>query len=1179
MSVRRRDRATGAVLDPAASAATAATAASLFERGRAAVAELRAELAELRREVKGARAHRDKGAALLAAASEAVFTLEEATLGDTPPGADAALVRLAARATAALDAAVALVATHGSVGGFEKLVRRSPASAYADAAAELRAVADAARRLLDGAPLALSPSAERAGSGASALGDSALAPPLADVRGANGSLTLGGRAAPAAAATARRLRRGAHTEAVGALVYAPPAPGDPTPGAAGSAWYHVARVFGADRLEAHDLSSGVEQDLGGAGDSPVTALHLDAAQGVVWTGHRSGGVRAWGASSRAPLAAAARAGTQPITALAADEGGGAWAGARGGAVRRVVLRAAKAGGGAAAAHGRRASSAALAFELVVAGALRLGGAAPDGSEPPLEPEFGMVSDPRAREPAHEGPVTALAAAAGRVWTSGGSAAFVCLREWRQRGDLVNKLDLKGIGAATAMLLITPVVRVALPGGLGGGDAGPGGGPLASVASSSAWGGAGGALGGGGESGAAGEAPQAFQLLTAHANGMCHVWGDVGGAMRPLLRVGDRAPPATGLAVCAPLGLICSAHLDGRLLLRALPHPFGPAALVVTYRERAVSALRPPTGELRAAEAGLSAADGGDVGVVTAAHDGAVAFWPAAELRAAAEEAGVAVAPPGGAREQAPLARLTAADASARAAEMREAAAAAAAESAALAAARRSGAFPGAGAGASGAAAALAAALPGDAARWLIDFSALALVRVVGEGAFGQVYLARWQETDVAVKVMSSLSGGFGLGGGSGAAALEAAKTLEREVSLMTEMRHPSVILFMGVCPDPPCVVTEFCARGSLFDLLAEAAGSGGAGALGRQLGWPRRLGMLLDAAKGMLYLHSHKPPILHRDLKSPNLLVDRHWRCKVTDFNLSRLAGAASAPAAASSVVASNPRWHAPEVIHSAAFSPAADVYAFGLVMWEVATWELPFASMSPFQIILEVAERGGRPPVPARASPALRGGAFPGWERYAELMQRCWAADPEARPGFDAVCAELRELAEALAKGGGGGAGAAAAAAAGATPPRSGATSREDAAPDVAAAVAAAELKAARSPPAGPPRGAAPASPFGARSSSAREPRLEVADSARDAFGAAPTRSRSKSGSGRRSSSLVMRLKSSFSRGSGPAAAAAAAAVAAAVAGEASEAASPAPAKSPSLGPRRAPLPSPFDT
>ena len=72
-----------------------------------------------------------------------------------------------------------------------------------------------------------------------------------------------------------------------------------------------------------------------------------------------------------------------------------------------------------------------------------------------------------------------------------------------------------------------------------------------------------------------------------------------------------------------------------------------------------------------------------------------------------------------------------------------------------------------------------------------------------------------------------------------------------------------------------------------------------------ELGWPRRLSMALEAAKGMLYLHSRAATVLHRDLKSANLLVDKHWRAKVADFNLSRVMHAS---AVVSSVSATNPR-------------------------------------------------------------------------------------------------------------------------------------------------------------------------------------------------------------------------------------------------------------------------------
>ena len=100
----------------------------------------------------------------------------------------------------------------------------------------------------------------------------------------------------------------------------------------------------------------------------------------------------------------------------------------------------------------------------------------------------------------------------------------------------------------------------------------------------------------------------------------------------------------------------------------------------------------------------------------------------------------------------------------------------------------------------------------------------------------------------------------------------------QEAGMMASLRHPNVVMYLGVCMEPPCVITEYCARGSLNDVLKRARY---VPALAMQLDWPRRLNMCLDAAKGMMYLHSSEPPIIHRDLKSPNLLVDKHWRVKV----------------------------------------------------------------------------------------------------------------------------------------------------------------------------------------------------------------------------------------------------------------------------------------------------------
>ena len=99
---------------------------------------------------------------------------------------------------------------------------------------------------------------------------------------------------------------------------------------------------------------------------------------------------------------------------------------------------------------------------------------------------------------------------------------------------------------------------------------------------------------------------------------------------------------------------------------------------------------------------------------------------------------------------------------------------------------------------------------------------------------------------------------------------------------MKRLRHPNILLFMGAVTSPErlCIVTEFLPRGSLFRLLQRNSS---------KLEWRRRVHMALDIARGVNYLHHLNPPIVHRDLKSSNLLVDKNWTVKVGDFGLSRL--------------------------------------------------------------------------------------------------------------------------------------------------------------------------------------------------------------------------------------------------------------------------------------------------
>jgi len=302
-------------------------------------------------------------------------------------------------------------------------------------------------------------------------------------------------------------------------------------------------------------------------------------------------------------------------------------------------------------------------------------------------------------------------------------------------------------------------------------------------------------------------------------------------------------------------------------------------------------------------------------------------------------------------------------------------------------------------------------LPIDVKLWTVVFKDLQMERQIGEGSFGRVYLAKWNETLVAVKILISMSSGHTSDDSHMTASNPVLVSLAKETNMMAALRHPNVVGFLGVCMDPPSIITEYCARGSLTDVLR---GSKASPAKASLLDWARRLNMILDAAKGMLYLHNHSPPIIHRDLKSPNLLVDKHWRLKVSDFNLSKLL---EEGAVMSSMAATNPRWLAPEILGGNNATFASDIYSFAVVMWEMMTWELPWGVTNPWQVVTMVTD-GGRLSIPPRSQlPGPDNDTFEGLDAYIALMKRCWAHIPEDRPSFKEIISELREiLAQTLA-------------------------------------------------------------------------------------------------------------------------------------------------------------------
>ncbi|KAL4430024.1 hypothetical protein ABPG77_004394 [Micractinium sp. CCAP 211/92] len=301
----------------------------------------------------------------------------------------------------------------------------------------------------------------------------------------------------------------------------------------------------------------------------------------------------------------------------------------------------------------------------------------------------------------------------------------------------------------------------------------------------------------------------------------------------------------------------------------------------------------------------------------------------------------------------------------------------------------------------------------NVAPWEVSYDQLVMTELIGEGSFGRVYMADFHSTTVAVKVLIDKEA-MAHAGPREALSLPGSLMgkLDEEASLLASLRHPCVVQFMGVCRAPPCIITEYCPKGNLTSVLMAAKRDT---ALSAELTWRRRLSMALDAARGMLYLHARSPPIIHRDLKSPNLLVDDSYHCKVSDFNLSRFVEE-NLGTKSSSMAGLNPRWLAPEVMKGGRATPAADTYSFGIVMWELLTWELPWSTTLPWELY-NVLMNGGHPEIPPREElPGADTTSFEGLDSYMQLMKRCWAQNQYDRPGFEEIIRDLRSLLDSTA-------------------------------------------------------------------------------------------------------------------------------------------------------------------
>eukprot|EP00921_Rhytidocystis_pertsovi_P004740 GHVQ01008224.1.p1 GENE.GHVQ01008224.1~~GHVQ01008224.1.p1 ORF type:complete len:989 (-),score=92.65 GHVQ01008224.1:1769-4735(-) len=272
----------------------------------------------------------------------------------------------------------------------------------------------------------------------------------------------------------------------------------------------------------------------------------------------------------------------------------------------------------------------------------------------------------------------------------------------------------------------------------------------------------------------------------------------------------------------------------------------------------------------------------------------------------------------------------------------------------------------------------------------VDLNDVGIERKVGAGATAQVYKGIWRGTDIALKKLNVSVDD------------SCCKEFFRELGIMIRLRHPNLVLLMGATTrcKPLCVVTEYCAGGTLFELLHQQK---------VQLSWQQKVKLAMDIAKGCTYLHACQPQIIHRDLKSLNILLSEPLTrsadiplAKVSDFGLSKICRDFRLEHMTG--MAGTYHWMAPEVLYNQAYNEKVDVYSYGIVLFEIVTGTIPYQSKHspPITIALQVAQ-GMRPDlscVPQDCPPKL-----------SMLMQACWDQLAHRRPAFAQILEALRGI------------------------------------------------------------------------------------------------------------------------------------------------------------------------
>ncbi|XP_073154841.1 wall-associated receptor kinase 2-like [Henckelia pumila] len=271
-------------------------------------------------------------------------------------------------------------------------------------------------------------------------------------------------------------------------------------------------------------------------------------------------------------------------------------------------------------------------------------------------------------------------------------------------------------------------------------------------------------------------------------------------------------------------------------------------------------------------------------------------------------------------------------------------------------------------------------------------------RILGRGGYGTVYkgILTYSQQIVAIKKSRVMD-------------QNQIEQFINEVIILTQVNHRNVVKLLGCCleTEVPLLVYEYVSHGTLFHHIHHSGGM-------PWLSWDNRLRIAIESAGALSYLHSSAAmPVIHRDVKSPNILLDEYYNAKISDFGASRLVPIDQTQV--STLVQGTLGYLDPEYFHTNQLTEKSDVYSFGVVLAELMTGRRPLStakinhekSLSTFFLMSLKSNRLFQILDPR----VRREGSLEQLDAVAELIKRCLKLHGEERPTMKEVAMELEGL------------------------------------------------------------------------------------------------------------------------------------------------------------------------